>query len=92
MLSAFNKLHSMMLVDIGRGAGISYRTINSKHPHRLDFPREPEPAVKRANAELEADHEPDAKRKRGGKSKKSKPTKKSKKSKTTKKSKKSKPI
>jgi hypothetical protein len=94
MLSAFNKLPSMMLVNVERGAGISYRTINSKHPHRLDFP----PELIRRREESDDSPEPDAKRKRGGKSKKSKPTKKSKqtkkskKSKTTKKSKKSKTL
>jgi hypothetical protein len=76
MLSAFNKLLSMMLVNIDRGIGISYSTINRNHPHRLDFPHEPEPVVKRANTELEPEPEaergPVTKRKRGGKSKKSK--------------------
>ena len=38
LLSAFNELPSMMLVNIDRGEGISYSTIDSKHPHRLDFP------------------------------------------------------
>ena len=91
MLSAFNKLPSMMLVNIDRGEGISYSTINHKHPYRLDFPRE----LIRRREESDDSPEPDAKRKRGGKSKKSKPTKKSKqskKSKTIKKSKKSKTL
>jgi hypothetical protein len=98
MLSAFNKLPSMMLVNIDRGIGISYSTINRNHRYRLDFPPEPEPVVKRANTELEPDHEsepergPDTKRKRGGKSKKSKPTKKTKTTKKSKKSKKSKTL
>jgi hypothetical protein len=93
MLSAFNKLLSMMLVNIDRGIGISYSTINRNHRYRLDFPHEPEPVVKRANTELEPDNEserergPDTKRKRGGKSKKSKKTKTTKKSKKSKKSK-----
>jgi hypothetical protein len=78
MLSAFNKLPSMMLVNIDRGVGISYSTINRKHPHRLDFPRE----LIRRREESDDSSEPNTKRKRGGKSKKSK------KYKTTKKSKK----
>ncbi len=99
MLSAFNKLHSMMLVNIERGSGISYRTINSKHRYRLDFPRKPEPVVKRPLTELESDPrtELESKKKRGpddgkrgpddGKLKLRLPGGKSKKSKLTKKSK-----
>jgi hypothetical protein len=86
MLSAFNKLHSMMLVDIGRGAGISYRTINNKHPHRLDFP------PIRRREESDDSPEPDTRRKRGGKSKKIKKTKKSNKSTKSKKPKKTKTL
>ncbi len=96
MLSAFNKLLSMMLVNVDRGIGISYSTINRNHRYRLDFPHESEPVVKRANTELEPEPEaergPDTKRKRGGKSKKSKPTKKTKTTKKSKKSKKSKTL
>jgi hypothetical protein len=61
LLSAFNKLPGMMLVNIDRGIGISYSTINRNHRYRLDFPPEPEaeagPTMKRANAELEPDNE-----------------------------------
>ena len=88
MLSAFNKLPSMMLVNIDRGEGISYSTINHKHPYRLDFPRE----LIRRREESDDSPEPDAKRKRGGKSKKSKKTKKSKTTKKSKKPKKSKTL
>ena len=96
MLSAFNKLLSMMLVNVDRGIGISYSTINRNHRYRLDFPHESEPVAKRANTELEPEPEaergPDTKRKRGGKSKKSKQANKSKTTKKSKKSKKSKTL
>ena len=88
MLSAFNKLPSMLLINVDTGDGISYSTINRKHPHRLDFPRE----LIRRREESDDSPEPDTKRKRGGKSKKIKKTKKSNKSTKSKKSKKSKTL